>query len=279
MTTFEAVNEVRDAKAQRKARQAFYTPQELVRQIVSVARTWPSAKALEPSAGDGRFIHEMQEAGLADIDACEKDDAMHKRCKELGANMVATDFLVYEPGQVYDLILMNPPFKNKQAQRHIEHAWKLLKDGGQLMAIGPDTLRQRLWNCELDLPGCTYAVYETIDPKAFKDFGANVKTVLITLERGGDATCEGFSNHATYNAALLLTSDAKLLAKPKSREAYELRSVLAEQLGENNCSCYGVDWHELSRYIKAYYTVTPKSGLRARNVPKLELLKEDEIPF
>lgn len=250
MTTFQPINEVQDAKANRKARQAFYTPRALAREIVSVARTWPSSKALEPSAGDGRFIHEMQEAGIHDIDACEMDEAMYGRCESLGANMVGTDFLAYEPGQVYDLILMNPPFKNKQAQQHIEHAWSLLKDGGQLMAIGPDTLRQQLWNCDLDLPGCTYAVYETIDPKAFKDFGANVKTILITLERGDDRPCESFSNAQTFNAAMVVTCDARLLGRVVRNTAEHLRGLLAEPIAELGGSCYGVDWDEVAAYMR-----------------------------
>jgi 16S rRNA G1207 methylase RsmC len=41
----------------------------------------------------------------------------------------------YSPGRVYDAVIMNPPYSNKQAQTHTDHAWSLIKPGGRLVTL------------------------------------------------------------------------------------------------------------------------------------------------
>lgn len=45
------------------------------------------------------------------------------------------DFLQFNPGAVYDRIVMNPPFEDGQAIERVQHAYKLLKPGGILAAV------------------------------------------------------------------------------------------------------------------------------------------------
>jgi methylase of polypeptide subunit release factors len=52
-----------------------------------------------------------------------------------GFNVVGPDFLEYAPGEVYDAVVMNPPFEGGQDMIHIRHAYDCLKDGGSLLAV------------------------------------------------------------------------------------------------------------------------------------------------
>src|SRR5690606_32014413 len=60
-------------------------------------------------------------------------------CKVLvgkGYHTVWADFLAWG-GEVFDRIVMNPPFSEGRWQAHIQHAASLLADGGRLVAILP----------------------------------------------------------------------------------------------------------------------------------------------
>lgn len=140
VTTFKPVNEVADAKAARKARQAFYTPLPLVERLVEWADVYPTARTLEPSAGDGRIVHAMRAAGVEQVDFCEIEYGLVGRSQEAGGSWVGGDFLEYLVGEHYDRVVMNPPFKGKTFAKHIEHAWQVLAPGGRVVAVAPTSV-------------------------------------------------------------------------------------------------------------------------------------------
>ena len=53
------------------------------------------------------------------------------------------DFLKVEPREVYDLIVMNPPFGKQGELYHVLHALKFLKEGGVMAAVLPVSARLR----------------------------------------------------------------------------------------------------------------------------------------
>lgn len=248
---FVPVDDIQDARKRKKGRQAFYTPLALVRLMVETATHWPSCRVLEPSAGDGRFVWELMQHGLQ-VDACELDDSMRERCRDLGANIVGTDFLKYQPTEPYDLIVMNPPFTKGQDRKHIEHAYSMLRrdcGGGELVAISSTSFAETLWTCKANLPGCVYAVYERLGKELFKEAGTGVETLLVTIKSGVSGECEGFINGATNNAALTITSDQKLLTEGKRLSMDQLRDRMSKQIAEMGGSCYGVDWDQVFEYV------------------------------
>src|SRR6185437_15935603 len=262
--TFTPIDEIKDARSRKKTRQAFYTPLSLVKLMVETSRIHSGALCLEPSGGDGRIVHAMIEAG-GTVEACETDDAMHARCKSLGAKMVAKDFLAYGQGQRYDQIIMNPPFTRGQADRHIEHAYSMLKSHGELVSIAPNSVAERLHDCSLNLPGCSYAVYEVLPPETFKESGACPKTILVTIlgdAPGGEV--EGFSNGATNNVALTITSDKTFwdAAQEMRSSPDQLRSRFSREVGKLGGSCYGVNWDEVAKYIR--FLINSAKGERKR---------------
>jgi len=254
---FEAVNEVADAKAARKRRQAFYTPLALVDRLVEVADVSEFTRVLEPSAGDGRIVHRLRQAGAVRIEACEIEAGLHERIRAAGGEVVGTDFLKHAPGQVYDRIVMNPPFKGKACDRHIEYAWTLLAPGGRLLSVAPPTVAQRMERCELKLPGCTDATVEHLGPDWFKDYGTGIDVILVELCRdlkGGPQPCEGFVNHATFNAAVTAASTRKLWERARGPEGIALgsdpKSPLREAIRQESGSYYGIDWAEVTEYLR-----------------------------
>lgn len=257
---FAPVNEVAEAKAARKARQAFYTPLPLVERMLRESHAFRfGARLLEPSAGDGRIVHAMRQVARAGavIDACEIEPAMRPRIEAVGGTVVAEDFLSWNPGEVYDGIAMNPPFTRQQDRKHVEHAFRLLKPDGWLVALTSNWFPRWIDAEELDLPGCGSAAYEVIPAGTFEDFETNVETTLVTLWKNGGAfpNLAGFPNDATENACLTLQTDAAVYAA--TRDALPPPASLKARWGklvtETGGSLYGVDWEHVRAYLADYW--------------------------
>jgi len=254
--TFQPVNEVLDAKAQRKARQAFYTPMEVGEAMVREAGpALPSMRYLEPSAGDGRLVHLLRLAGAEQIDVCETDAAARERLLAAGeAHLVGEDFLSYRPAVLYDRIVMNPPFSRNTYVRHIEHAWSLLAPGGRIVTLGPNGLGDLLTRCALELPGCISATWEMIEKNAFREYGTGIEVTFATLDRelrGSEPEVCGFSNHSTANAVFTIEHRQELLEQASEiTDPEEMREVVAPVIGKTGGSCYGVDWDEVIEHLQ-----------------------------
>ena len=274
--TFEAVNEVRDAKTARKKRQAFYTPLALVDQLVEWADVYTGARTIEPSAGDGRIVHALRTAGVESVDACEIDEAMRERIVLAGGTLVAQDFLAYRPGAVYDRIVMNPPFAGRTVDRHLEHAFSLLRPSGRIVSIAPRGFGERLLNEELALPGCADATYEKLDGNWFKEYGTNIEVELVEICASPAVVrpVEGFANGPTYAAAVSMASDGDLYRRYSSGRgtvtARAARMHARAIIGEHG-TMYGVDWHEVAEYLNENWnpqeTVKPDKNDADRTNP------------
>lgn len=109
-----------------------FTSAETVKKLVNYAHIENGDKVLEPSAGLGAIADELKKI-TSNVDVAEINPDFYKLLELKGHNVVAADFLEYTPGQIYDAIIMNPPFSDEI--QHIEHAYKLLKDNGILVSI------------------------------------------------------------------------------------------------------------------------------------------------
>lgn len=114
----------------------FPTPKELVDELVIQADPHNGQRILEPSAGKGSIADGIRRvAPEAEIDVVEPVGDLRTILEAKGYDVVAYDFLEYNPGEIYDLIVMNPPFEDYQDVTHVLHAYDLLKPGGRLVAI------------------------------------------------------------------------------------------------------------------------------------------------
>jgi len=109
-----------------------FTPKTVAEQLIQLARIDGNSRVLEPSAGIGN-IADIIKRTTSNIDVVEQMSGFRELLQLKGFNLVGYDFLEYETDQVYDAIIMNPPFSDEQ--NHIKHAYSLLKDGGTLVSI------------------------------------------------------------------------------------------------------------------------------------------------
>ncbi|HHP0484956.1 TPA: PLxRFG domain-containing protein [Vibrio harveyi] len=113
----------------------FPTPEEEAKQVVDLAEIESGMRVLEPSAGMGHIADQIAAFNGVDLDVGELAHTLSEMLEEKGHNVVAGDFLEYHAGEIYDRIVMNPPFSNDADIHHINHALSMLKDGGRLVAI------------------------------------------------------------------------------------------------------------------------------------------------
>jgi predicted RNA methylase len=112
----------------------FPTPKTLGSYVVSLAEIKEGEKVCEPSAGLGHLADEIKEAAPdCELQCIEQNNSLCEALELKGYNTLNEDFLQHT-GK-YDVIVMNPPFENGQDVEHVEHAFKLLNEGGRLVAI------------------------------------------------------------------------------------------------------------------------------------------------
>lgn len=170
-------------------------------------------RALEPSAGQGAIAKGIRSRFPdAQIDTVEFLDINQEILKEEGFAPFCGSFLDFNTNHEikYDLIMMNPPFSvegDKMAfATHIDHAYKMLAENGELVAIAPTG-----WIKALDKRGKAFrewvelgADYEVIDKGAFKESGTMVETCIIrkTHSPWKLKPKEGFENHYLFDFQL-----------------------------------------------------------------------------
>lgn len=120
--------EVIDVK---KEFQFFETPKEMAELMIEMAELKDSDVILEPSAGQGaiaNLIPNNERVHIIELNP--------KNYEKLQYNhSVLGDFLEVETKELYDKVIMNPPFSKQQDVDHILHAFDCLKPGGILVSV------------------------------------------------------------------------------------------------------------------------------------------------
>jgi phospholipid N-methyltransferase len=163
------------------APQLFPTPPEIADQVVRLAGI-EGGRVLEPSAGTGSLLDAIRRNGqLCEITAVEINSSLVAmlRARQPGLHFVhGMDFLATN-GELgtFDRIVMNPPFKNGEDMKHVDHAFEKLKAGGRLVSIVAAGPRQRakfepIATAWIDLPAGSFA-----------EEGTNVNAAIIVLDK------------------------------------------------------------------------------------------------
>jgi SAM-dependent methyltransferase len=169
------------------APQLFPTPAPLAARVVELADIQPGQRVLEPSAGTGALLRALFALDYADTDviAIEINPQVCEALRAvIGSNHSRTtagyrccDFLSCNGDLgTFDRIVMNPPFANAEDIRHIEHARKLLRPGGRLVAICANGPRQR----EKLQPLASEWI--DLEPGAFAESGTNVSAAIVVFD-------------------------------------------------------------------------------------------------
>jgi len=127
---------------EQKSFQYYPTPEHIAQRVVEWADIKPGEQVLEPSAGQGAIADQIRKDALI---YCMDISKLH--CDVLKAKgyerVQCADFLKYSPSVQWDKCVMNPPFADKRAEMHVQHAAGLLREGGVLVAVLPASYKNK----------------------------------------------------------------------------------------------------------------------------------------
>ena len=187
-----------DAK---KSMQFYETPPALAARMATLARLAPGDRVLEPSAGLGRLVGALLEIG-AGVHAIEPEPAnvvplrelaggAGRRCDGSRLSVSETTFEEFhaaQSGELFEAIVMNPPFSDNRDIGHIRAAWDHLAPGGRLVAIcseGPFFRQDRAAVAFREWLDGIDASVEKLPPGTFRESGTDVATRLIVATARG----------------------------------------------------------------------------------------------
>lgn len=156
----------------------FPTPTEVAERMVRLLDIDAGHSVLEPSAGTGnllRALPNLRPDGY--VTAVEIQPQLCAVLNPLADEIINTDFLEWEPGTLFDRILMNPPFDHGIDIKHIKKALTLLADDGILVALCADGPKQR------EAFECSCSAYIPLPEKSFQQQGTNVNVAIAVFDK------------------------------------------------------------------------------------------------
>lgn len=109
-----------------------FTPPELAKELVALAGVRKDSRVLEPEAGIGNIADAAKEV-TDHVDCIERMTDFCEILKLKKHNVIGNDLLTAETAQIYDAVVMNPPFSEEC--EHIKRAFDFLRPGGSLVAV------------------------------------------------------------------------------------------------------------------------------------------------
>jgi predicted RNA methylase len=163
----------------------FPSPRAVVSRLLALADIDAGMRVLEPSAGKGAIAYACAQQG-ATVDCYELLEANFAALAGDGrlGSVQRADFLSIEPAQVYDRVVMNPPFAKQSDIQHVTHALKFLKPGGLLVSVmssGVSFRDNKLTQDFRDLLRERGGDIEALPDGAFSESGTSVRTVIVTI--------------------------------------------------------------------------------------------------
>jgi protein-L-isoaspartate O-methyltransferase len=164
------------------APQLFPTPPALAERMVEEADILPGHCVLEPSAGTGSILAALPNVRpFGSVTAVEINATLAASLEQVADETICGDFLEQNGNLgTFDRIVMNPPFENGADIKHIQHAMKMLKPGGRLVAICANGLRQQ--STLKPLAENSGGWYEDLPAGTFASQGTNVNTAILLIE-------------------------------------------------------------------------------------------------
>ena len=166
----------------------FQTPEHIAARMVELAKAElpNAARILEPSAGLGRIYRAILDGYPAarvvmveESDECRRELSRSLEGRE-GDRVFAGDFLemnAEEIGGTFDLVIMNPPFKQGRDIKHILHARGMLHPGGLLVSLCYAGARQSAFLKPLA------DTWEMLPDGSFKSEGTRAGVALLTIRK------------------------------------------------------------------------------------------------
>lgn len=173
---------------------AFYpTPAAVAELALKELYCRSGMRVLEPSAGVGNLVWPLLDKGAL-VDAIEihpdRAAALQGR-QHPGLTVRCANFLSMQPQEIYDAVVMNPPFAGTHYMDHVMQAWAFLKPGGKLVAILPASAsvnetpkheKFRAWAAKVNRDRWS-RVFTDLPAESFREVGVNINTVVMTLSK------------------------------------------------------------------------------------------------
>lgn len=172
----------------------FPTPRELADRVVSMAAIGPGQTVLEPSAGKGDLADRiLAQAPYSTVATCELRSGLAAILTAKGYDPNVCDIMDLDGPELYDRVVMNPPFEDGQDVDHVRHCFeKLLKPGGRLVSIVSEAVFFRTDRKYADFR-------EWMAPKLFND---------PEQERGAFTGAAAFRQTGTATRVIVLDKEA-----------------------------------------------------------------------
>lgn len=179
---FARLAENKSATRAVSSHQLFQTPEPLADRLAGMFETF--GRVLEPSAGLGRLYRAVRKRSDCHVTMVEQSAEC---CGELyrmtegdgNARLIQGDFLAQAVDclGLFDVVIMNPPFKMGTDCKHVLHALQFVCTGGRLVSLCANGPKQRAklkpiateW---IDLPA-----------GSFKSEGTGVATAIVVFQR------------------------------------------------------------------------------------------------
>lgn len=147
--------------------QFYPTPKPVVEMMMDKVE-WSGVRfVLEPSAGKGDIVDgvaKQLKGKVHQIECVEIDPDLREVLRGRGCCVVGDDFLRWSSYTRYDLVVMNPPFKD--GDKHLARALDLMRHGGQIVCLLNAATLQR-----------TESAFRADLYRRLKEYGATIETL------------------------------------------------------------------------------------------------------
>lgn len=167
--------------------QFFETPKELTEKIVKLANIEKDNLILEPSAGQGAIIEEINKkypTSTVNYFELMPENRLVLEEKNLSVNYLGEDFMTIEDSLNFDRIIANPPFTRNQDIKHLRKMYDRLNENGILVCItscswvyGSTKVQNEFKNW---LNTLNHKIIE-VESGAFKKAKTNVETRIVKI--------------------------------------------------------------------------------------------------
>lgn len=171
----------------KKEFQFFATPQDKASLLVDLAELKETDTILEPSAGQGAIIREINKVTSVIPDCYELMDINTEILKKtnLKFNIIGKDFLTHKDKK-YSKIIANPPFTKNQDIEHLFHMYNHLSSGGRLVCITSESWVNGTSRKQLEFRNWIESKQPTIqflEKGTFKESGTMVGACIVIIDK------------------------------------------------------------------------------------------------
>lgn len=163
----------------------FPTPAPVVDTMLRRARLDAGMLVLEPSAGSGNIADAVRTEG-AEVHCVEPVYRLRDILTLKGHKLIGLDLMEMPNTELFDRVVMNPPFEKQADIDHVRKAFSMLKSDGVLISVmapgfefrsDRKSVEFRQWLEDVN------ASWEELPEGSFKSSGTGVGTRLVVIEK------------------------------------------------------------------------------------------------